>query len=63
MEMQVSKVLGVYDICTSLLSNKEENHKESNFINMKAKKKAKKHNQPNTHMEKSKKPFCIKQSR
>ena len=38
MEMQVSKVLGVYDICTSLLSNKEENHKESNFINMKANK-------------------------
>lgn len=55
MEMQVSKVLGIYDICTSLLSNKEENHKESNFINMKANKQTKK--QPNTHMEKSKKPF------
>lgn len=42
MEKQISKVTGLYDICTSLLGNNEENHEESNFINIKAKKKSKK---------------------
>lgn len=42
MEKQISKVTGLYDICTSLLGNNEENHEESNFINIKAKKNQKK---------------------
>lgn len=54
MEMQVSKVLGIYDICTSLLSNKEENHKESNFINMKANKQTNKKTTKHPHGKKQK---------
>lgn len=37
MEKQAPKVIDLYDICTSLLGNNEENHEESNFINTKAK--------------------------
>lgn len=41
MEKEVSKVIGLYDICTSLLGTSEENHGESNFINIKAQRKLK----------------------
>lgn len=42
MEKLVSKVIGLYDICTSLLGNSEENHEESNFININHKENLKK---------------------
>ena len=51
MEKVVSKVIGLYDICTSLLGNSEENHEESNFINIKAQRKLKKSRNMRTNCE------------